>query len=187
MKPIISFLLFLLLFTGCKEKEAMVLPPAGFEEQLAVPFDTVQKGDMAVEVYDFANFKSFLHKDNDSIYVVNFWATWCKPCVKEIPELEQIQKEYADRKVKVILASLDFPDMIESRLIPFMEEMKLRSRVLVMDEPDANAWIPQVDPTWSGGLPATLVYSRSQRKFFNKPITYEQLQATIDPLVTINN
>lgn len=187
MKALLSFFLLLLLFTACKEKKPHSISAEVLGELQAVAFDTVQQGSTAVEVYDFANFKSFLQKENDSIYVVNFWATWCKPCVKELPELEQLQKDYGNRKVKVILASLDFPDKIASRLIPFMEEMELQSRVLVLDEPDANAWIPQVDPDWSGGLPATLVYQRQQRVFFDEPVTYQQLQTTIDQLLTINN
>lgn len=153
----------------------------------AIPFDTVQQGDIIIEVYNFRNFESFLHKENDSIYVVNFWATWCKPCLKELPELEQIQNDYRDKKVKVILVSLDFPARIESQLIPFVKDMELRSKVLVLDEPDANAWIPKVDSTWSGAIPATLIYDRQQRVFFNKTLTYNELQTTIDKLISTNN
>lgn len=177
------FLLFFVLLTGCKETEKKALKEVRPEELAAVPFDTVQQGEVTIEVYDFKNFEAFLRKENDSIYIVNFWATWCKPCVKELPEIEQIQKDYADKNVKVILASLDFSNKIESQLIPFVKKMELRSKILVLDEPDANAWIPKVDTTWSGAIPATLVYNRKQRIFFNKPLTYDELQKTIDELI----
>ena len=152
-----------------------------------MPFDTVQEGALSIEVFDFENFQSLLHKKNDSIYIINFWATWCKPCVKELPGIEKIQQEYSDKKVKVILTSLDFPDKIKSQLIPFIKKMNLKSQVLVLDEPDANAWIPKVDTAWSGAIPASLIYNKNKRIFHNKPLTYEELKNKIDQLITTKN
>lgn len=128
-----------------------------------------------------------LHKNNDSIYILNFWTTWCKPCEKELPNIEKIQQEFKNKKVKVILTSLDFPNNIESKLIPFVKKMNFQSKVIVLDEPDANAWIPKVDTAWSGAIPATLIYNNNKRIFHNIPLTYEELKNEIDQLTTTKN
>jgi thiol-disulfide isomerase/thioredoxin len=97
---------------------------------------------------------------------VNFWATWCKPCIEELPYLEQLHQDKFDDPVNVILVSLDFINQLEEKLIPFIQEFKLRSTVVVLDDPDANSWIDKVDPTWSGAIPATFIYQRDKRMFF---------------------
>jgi len=80
----------------------------------------VQENDV-IEVYNFKELKPLLNKtDDDKIHVVNFWATWCAPCVKELPYFEELQT--ANMNIEVILVSLDFPDKFESQLIPFVKK-----------------------------------------------------------------
>jgi thiol-disulfide isomerase/thioredoxin len=94
----------------------------------------------------------------DTIYVVNYWATWCAPCVKELPEFEKLDSVYKNQKVKVILVSTDFRKDIETKLKPFIEKKQLHSEVNFLDEIYDNEWIPKVDSTWQGALPATKIY-----------------------------
>jgi len=101
---------------------------------------------------------------NDTVYVVNFWATWCAPCVAELPYFEQIDSMYSNKKVKVILMSTDFRKDIKSRLIPFVEKKKLHSEVNFLDEIYDNEWIPKVDSLWQGNIPATKIYSSKTGK-----------------------
>ncbi|MEZ5031572.1 MAG: TlpA disulfide reductase family protein [Saprospiraceae bacterium] len=101
----------------------------------------------------------------DTTYVINFWATWCKPCVKELPYFEEAYESYQGQPVRIILVSLDFPNQIESRLLPFIREKGLRSDVVVLTDPDANAWIPRIAEEWSGAIPATLVVNGTNRVF----------------------
>jgi len=134
--------------------------------------------------YDFETFqKKILQKNNDTTYVVNFWATWCKPCVKELPYFERINKEYADKKVKVILASLDFPNKVQSQVVPFIKKNKLHSEIVLLDDADANSWIPKVSEEWSGAIPATVIYKDDSRKFYEKSFTYEELKTEIQKLL----
>jgi len=132
-----------------------------------------------IPIVDFEGVKPLLHKETDTLYIVNFWATWCAPCVKEIPYFEQIAAEFAGSKLKVILINLDFPNHYENRLLPFVEKNKIRSKIVMLDDPDANRWINQVDPSWSGSIPATLIYNQHQRKFFEQEFTYEQLKDAV--------
>ena len=144
------------------------------------PIDVVRSEGTAVEVYDFENFRPFINRDDDTLYVVNFWATWCAPCIKELPYFERIGEEYREKPLKVLLVSLDFPDKITSQVIPFIRKRELRSDVILLDAPDANAWIPEVDPEWSGAIPATLIYRGKKRAFYEQSFTLEELQSAIN-------
>src|SRR5512137_1558298 len=78
----------------------------------------------------FSQFEPYLHKTTDTIYIINFWATWCKPCIKELPDFERINADYRNEKVKVILVSLDFPNKHDESLIPFLIEHNIKSNVI---------------------------------------------------------
>jgi len=112
---------------------------------------------------------------NDTTYVLNFWATWCSPCVKEIPIFEKLHKDKAQSKLKVVLVSLDFVNQLERRVIPFLEEKEISAEVRIMTDTDYNAWIDRVDPKWTGAIPATLIYNKDRRVFLEKELTYNEL------------
>jgi thiol-disulfide isomerase/thioredoxin len=136
-----------------------------------------------VRSYDFPELSSFLSKENDTTYIVNFWATWCRPCIKELPAFEKLNSQYRSKKVKVLLVSLDFPDNIESRVIPFMVKNKIESQVVLLDDSDANSWIPKVSETWSGAIPATLIYNKRERKFYEQSFSFEELQNQLNKFI----
>ncbi len=129
-----------------------------------------------VPVVDFEGFQPYLQKNTDTTYVVNFWATWCKPCVKELPAFEKLNRVYGDRKVKVLLVSLDFIKYYDTKLIPFINEKNLESDILLLNDPRSNRWIDKVSPKWSGAIPATVIYRGDKRSFYEKSFTYEELE-----------
>jgi thiol-disulfide isomerase/thioredoxin len=131
-------------------------------------------------VLSFDDFEPHLHFSNDTTYLVNFWASWCTPCVNELPAFERIGKEYEKSPVKVLLVSLDFPRQIESRLIPFIEKNGISSEVVVLNDPDANKWIDRVNPEWTGSIPATLIYTREDRIFHEGVYSYEELKEIVE-------
>jgi thiol-disulfide isomerase/thioredoxin len=128
---------------------------------------------------DYKGLEPRLSTTSDSVYVVNFWATWCVPCVKELPEFERINEEYSDRRVKVLLVSLDNPRHMESRIKPFIEKHGLQSEIILLDDPRSNDWIPRIDESWSGAIPATIIFTRNSRSFYEKVFTWEELESLV--------
>ena len=136
-----------------------------------------------VPVIGFTELSEILSTTNDTTYVVNFWATWCIPCVKELPEFEKLNNQYINKKFKIILISLDFKKDLQTRLIPFIKDKKLSHQVYLFSEPDPNSWIPKIDPDWSGAIPATLIFNKHKRVFRESSITFDELNTIVKPLI----
>jgi len=121
----------------------------------------------------------------DTTYVVNFWATWCGPCVEELPYFERLNQENSKKPLKIILMSLDFKSKLKTDVIPFVAKHKIKSEVYVVNEPDQQKFIDHVDKSWSGALPATLIWNNDKkvRSFYEQAFTYEQLNQTISKAV----
>lgn len=141
------------------------------------------KGIAQVPSLNFGQLEPRLSTGSDSLYVVNFWATWCVPCVKELPEFEKLNKLYSDKKVKVLLVSLDNPRHLESRVLPFIENHGLKSEIVLLDDPRSNNWIPKVDDSWSGAIPATIIFSKNSRAFYEQVFTWEELERIVQSML----
>ena len=120
--------------------------------------------------------QEYMDRDDGYTYVINYWATWCGPCVKELPYFEQLLKAYSKEKIKVLLVSLDFPKKVDSKLLPFLNKHNIQSEVVILDDPKSNIWIDKVDPSWEGAIPVTIIYSGEKRVFWDGEFdTYEDL------------
>ena len=123
----------------------------------------VEMNAQSVPVIGLDDLENRLENGADTTFVVNFWATWCGPCVKELPYFEVLEKANSGDAFKVLLVSLDFINQLDSKVIPFVDKKKLVSEVVLMDEDRPNEWIPRVSEKWSGALPATL-FVNTQKK-----------------------
>ena len=130
----------------------------------------------------WAQVDSILKEKTDSITVMNFWATWCKPCVEELPHFEKTRKTMKDKAVRFIYISLDFAAEKSSRLDPFIRKKMPGAPVLLLDDTDYNRWIGKIDSQWSGSLPATLVYRNLQKNriFADGEISETKLRSMIE-------
>lgn len=156
-----------------EEKEIVV------KDSVPAPLKVYTADGISVKAYNYEGLKHFLNQKNDTTYVINFWATWCVPCVAELPHFEDLNEKYKDNKVKVLLVSLDMDKKIESQLIPFIKKRQLKSEVVILRDPDADSWISQIDSSWTGAIPATLIYNKDQRKFYEKSFTYDGLEKEV--------
>ncbi|WP_457063564.1 TlpA disulfide reductase family protein [Hymenobacter sp. UYAg731] len=134
-----------------------------------------------VAVLKFPELQKRLARPTDTTYVVNFWATWCGPCVKELPNFEQLRVANAGQKVKVLLVSLDYASQLDKKVKPFVKQRGLKSEVLLLNEPDPNEWIDKVDAKWSGALPFTLIFNNNtkQRVAFERELSAAELTAAL--------
>lgn len=133
-----------------------------------------------IPVYNtFDEIEHIFHKDSDTTYLINFWATWCKPCVEELPYFEKINKNYKDEKVKVLLVSMDFKKLTEHRLIPFIEENNVESDVYLLADGRTSKWIDRVSKQWDGAIPYSILYRKTDRKEFGIVDKYDDLDQII--------
>ena len=118
----------------------------------------------SVCVIKFEDLKKQINKVSDTTLVVHFWATWCRPCIEELPNYEKLSQEFLKKKVRFLMVSMDFTKDLKSKVEPFIEKNGIRSEVVLLDEPDYNAWIDEIDKDWSGTIPATLMVNLTMRK-----------------------
>jgi thiol-disulfide isomerase/thioredoxin len=134
-----------------------------------------------VKSLDFSKLEPRLHASNDTVYLINFWATWCKPCTEEIPDFVRVNKELAGRNFKMIFVSLDMPSSLDTRLKSFIKDYHMDAEVVLLDDPDFNSWINKVDRSWEGSIPATLIYYPGKRKFVEGSLDYEKIMKFVEP------
>ena len=139
----------------------------------------------SIPVYEtFDEIEPLFRQSNDTTYIVNFWATWCKPCIEELPYLEKMNQAETEQPVKVVLLSLDFPKHLESKLLPFVENRQLSSQVEVLLDGDYNSWIDKVSPEWSGAIPATFIYKKDNHLFIGEPFeSYDDLFQSVNTIL----
>ncbi len=176
MKVKFLFVAFILFFACKNDKKQEKFAQVDHNQEEGV---VKTKYNLDLKVLNFEEFKVFLNRKDDKTYVINFWATWCGPCVKELPYFESITKNYASKSVEVVLVSLDFPHMYEKKLIPFIKKNNLKSDVVVLNDSKENEWIGKVDKSWSGSIPATIIYNKHNRKFYETSFTYEALEKEV--------
>jgi len=174
---LLPVILFILLLQSCSDKKSE--PTEVAMKEIIQDEEEIFNSKKVVSLNFEELEQQYLQKKNDSIYIINFWATWCKPCIKELPAFEKLASNYSDKKVKLLLVSLDFPDKLESQVIPFIERNNIQSEVVLLDDADANSWIPKVSPQWSGAIPATIIYKKTTRKFYEQSFTFEELEAEL--------
>ncbi|MGE0638620.1 MAG: TlpA family protein disulfide reductase [Bacteroidia bacterium] len=120
-----------------------------------------------------------IQSTNDTLYVVNFWATWCKPCVAELPYFEQAGETYKAQNVKVLLVSLDFL-RDKQKVDKFVTDRSLKSEVVLLNAGNPNSWIDKIEPQWGGAIPATILYRKGEKVFFREG---EFEQTELDSLI----
>ena len=106
-------------------------------------------------------------KDDGTVLILNFWATFCKPCVAEIPDFISITAAEKSQKVKLILISLDDKNAYPKKLRAFARRNHFANNLAWLNETDADSFLPKIDPSWSGSIPATLFINKKTgaRKF----------------------
>ncbi len=129
----------------------------------------------------FAEVEALFNQNDGRTYVINFWATWCRPCLSELPFFERLAAETADQDLQVIMISLDRPGDVRGQLKEFYQDRPLTLPVVALTDDDFRSWVRRVDPSWStGSIPVTLFYRNGQRKFNRGQISsYRELEGLV--------
>lgn len=120
-----------------------------------------------VKKWKITDVENYMTSAKGEILVINFWATFCKPCVAEIPSFIKTVNKYKDQQVKLILISLDLPSYYPSKISAFVKKNKFNTTIAWLDETNADYFCPKIDRSWSGSIPATLILNTKTgyRKF----------------------
>ncbi len=119
--------------------------------------------------------------ESNTALVINFWATFCKPCLEEMPHFQKLEKKYQKDGVNMLLVSLDLEEAYPEKIRTFVKQKKIITPVVWLDETNADYFCPKVDNAWSGAIPATLFINNrnSYRKFMEEPLSEEELEKEI--------
>ena len=117
--------------------------------------------------------------------IINFWATWCMPCVEEIPYFLEEVKDHRKDSLTILLVSLDFKETFPKGISSFATKRKITALIVWLDETNADYFCPKVDPKWSGAIPATLFINNKMgyRNFVEEQISHEQLKKEIKAIL----
>ena len=153
MKLIQNFILFLL-FTGISSSQAQSMPS-----------------------WKITDVEQLMNR-SDSVLVINFWATFCKPCIEEIPYLQSISNKYKDEKVRLLLVSLDLAAFYPNRIEAFAKKHNFNSQIVWLNETNADHFCPKIDESWSGAIPATLIVNNKSgyKKFVEEQMKPEEFE-----------
>lgn len=132
-----------------------------------------------VEVVQFDAIEKLLATNDDTVRVVNFWATWCKPCLEELPAFDSLHAAFAGKKVKVIMVSLDFLKELP-KVAAFVKRRGMTQKVMLLNGGNPNNWIDKVSPEWSGAIPATIILRGATRNFYERQMTYAELRNFVE-------
>jgi len=130
------------------------------------------------KIQDVVNFYT---KNNDTTYVVNFWSTYCQPCIEEMPYLQSISKKYATNRVKLVFVSLDVKSFYPKKLQAFLTKKKITTSVIWLNETNADIFCPAVDEKWSGAIPATIIVhnKKGYKQFYEQQFTPQQFEEAL--------
>lgn len=135
-------------------------------------------GSQTIAKWNIENVVKSYSAKNDTVYVVNFWATFCKPCVEEIPDFIKIVEKYKGQKVKLLLVSLDLPSYYPAKIAAFAKKNNYNTNIVWLNGTNADHFCPMIDEKWSGAIPSTIIVNNKTgyKKFWEdqiKPVDFE--------------
>lgn len=132
----------------------------------------------------FDDLAPLFRQQNDTLYVINFWATWCGPCVEELPYFEQLATATQGMPVKIVMVSLDFRRDLRTKLLRFVRQRPTLPPVIALADSKTAEWIDRVNSNWSGAIPITIIYRNDRRLFVEDAFAdYEQLREAVFSLM----
>ena len=138
----------------------------------------------APQLVDASEIQDLVRRQSGRVVLLNFWATWCPPCLAEFPEIVALERAHRDRGLTVISVSADSPGRVESDLLPFLEKHPSDFPIYVMQTDDVDAFMHRIDPEWNGTIPTTFFFDRRGNVAFKRfeAMSREKLEQALDYL-----
>lgn len=134
---------------------------------------------------DLSSLDRLIRQRKGRVLFLNLWATWCKPCIDEFPRIIELARAYSNRPIDIVALSADYPDEVESKVLPFLARYEIPFRVFVADAPRQEDLINAIDPEWSGALPATFIFDPQGRRqaFLLGEKGYDEFRTVVDKVL----
>lgn len=141
----------------------------------------------SVDTLNAGQLNEIINNRNGKILFINFWATWCVPCVEEFPDIIKLAENYKEKDVEFLSLSVDLLKEINSAVIPFIQKQQVNFPVFVIPEKESEKVINLVKPEWNGAIPATVVYSREGKliSFITGLADYDTFKQKVDEALTM--
>ncbi len=138
-----------------------------------------------IKLWKLADLEAAMAKA-DKPTIFNFWASFCKPCIEEIPYFQQIAKKYDTAGVQLVLVSLDMKELYPKKIAAFAKKFKFTAPIVFLDENDADKFCPAVDKKWSGVIPASLFVNNKNgfKSFYEDQLSKTQFENEVKKMLT---
>lgn len=143
-----------------------------------------EQKDETIPVVGAQDIKSLVQENKGKVVVVNFWATWCPPCVKEFPDIIKLYKNYQPKGVEVIAVSMNEEDELED-IEEFIQKYKPPFSIYRAASAEEEFY-QEFDKKWFGQMPTTVIYDTSGKitHMHMNPITYPELEKYVTAALT---
>jgi thiol-disulfide isomerase/thioredoxin len=174
-------LIFLFIFFACSQQTGEGNTSLA-DSSAQVDKTTSRK--VRVDLLDASGFKALKKKYQGKVLLINTWATWCLPCKEEFPDLVRLARNYENSDVAVIGVSVDYPDEVNSKIIPFLSSQQVNFPNFVQDFKEPEDLINLFNEKWRGAVPATFIYDKKgiQRAFLLGKHTFEEFKSEIEAI-----
>lgn len=130
-----------------------------------------------IQIVKIEELKKVYVKPNDTTYVINFFATWCGPCIQEMPVLNKFYEDHLNTNIQLIYVSLDNASALK-KLPSKVKKYNIKAPVYLLNESSDFSWLPYIDRRWQGSIPATMIVNNKKnvKAFFETPMEKGQLE-----------
>jgi thiol-disulfide isomerase/thioredoxin len=139
----------------------------------------------SVEMISVSHLKSMIAGDSGNVVLVNAWATWCKPCKEEMPNLLRLNKVHKNDPFKFILVSADDFDQLDTVVKPMLKSLGVGFTTYIVNDSSDNAFISGMNADWNGALPTSFIYSKEGKlmSMLTGERSYEQFEKAVAGLL----